>query len=58
MTLVLAYLARNAQLGSGRAAALGLFARIVRVYRLSQQAFAEAQEMRRVMAKRYPHLDI
>jgi hypothetical protein len=57
MALVTAYLARTAQAGAGRAA-LNAFARIVRVFQNLERALAEAEQMRRLMARKYPHLDV
>jgi hypothetical protein len=57
MALVTAYLARTAQGGAGRAT-LNVFTRIVAVFRHIDRVLSEAEQMRRVMARKYPHLDI
>ena len=57
MALVTAYLARTAQRGAGRAT-VNVFTRIVAVFRHIDRVLAEAEQMRRVMARKYPHLDL
>jgi hypothetical protein len=57
MALVTAYLARTAQSGTGRTT-LNVFAHIVGFFRHIDRALSEAEEMRRVMARKYPHLDV
>ena len=58
MALVTAYLARTAHFATSRAVAAAFFVRIAKAWRFTRQAFAEAEDLRRVMAARYPHLDI
>jgi hypothetical protein len=61
MALMTAYLARTAQVGSGRtlaAATRSLFGGLVKFVRVSGQAIAEARELERVMRRKYPFTDV
>ncbi len=59
MALLTAYLARTAQRNAVQAAvspAGDVFARIATFVRAAAEALSQAQEMRRVMARKYPFM--